>query len=56
MEGLDLKPILSAEEAPIVIHGTYFAAWDIIKRQVIVEHSFMCLVKHYIYNTDMSKV
>lgn len=35
VEGLDLKPILSAKEAPIVIHGTYYAAWDIIKRQGI---------------------
>ncbi|KAJ8308379.1 hypothetical protein KUTeg_013253 [Tegillarca granosa] len=33
VEGLDLKPILSVEEAPIVIHGTYFVAWEIIKKQ-----------------------
>ena len=29
-----LEPITSADEAPVVIHGTYFEAWEAIKKTV----------------------
>ncbi|XP_060554807.1 uncharacterized protein LOC132715759 [Ruditapes philippinarum] len=31
VEDLDLKPILSADEVPMVIHGTYYSSWELIK-------------------------
>lgn len=31
VDGLELAPILDANETPVVVHGTYKAAWDIIK-------------------------
>jgi hypothetical protein len=31
---LELTPILNAEEAPVVVHGTYRRAWHLIKEQV----------------------
>eukprot|EP01027_Heterolobosea_sp_BB2_P018444 GEZU01025977.1.p1 GENE.GEZU01025977.1~~GEZU01025977.1.p1 ORF type:complete len:235 (+),score=76.74 GEZU01025977.1:507-1211(+) len=29
---LDLKPITNPDEAPIVVHGTYYKPWDLIKK------------------------
>lgn len=34
--GLELQPITSAVEAPVVVHGTYKKAWDSIKHQVLL--------------------
>lgn len=31
---LELKAILSADEAPVVVHGSYFKAWESIKTTV----------------------
>ena len=42
VEGLELTPILRAEDAPTVIHGTYRSAWNQIKRQVAT-CVYMCL-------------
>lgn len=39
IKGLDLVPILSSEEAPVVVHGTYKRAWEEIKKQVIISKS-----------------
>ncbi|KJE92577.1 tRNA phosphotransferase 1 [Capsaspora owczarzaki ATCC 30864] len=33
VEALELSPITASEDAPIVVHGTYDAAWDLIKSQ-----------------------
>lgn len=35
VNALDLQPITSAAEAPVVVHGTYKKAWDSIKHQVV---------------------
>ena len=37
--GLDLQPITSVAEAPVVVHGTYKKAWDSIKHQVVCVYS-----------------
>ena len=53
MDGLELVPITSPDEAPVVVHGTYFKAWEQIKYQVgvaldklylIILHDFRVLV------------
>lgn len=36
MDGLELVPIMSPDEARVVVHGTYFKAWEQIKHQVAV--------------------
>ena len=40
VEGLDLSPVLSAEEAPVVVHGTYRRSWEQIRAQVWTEIYF----------------
>lgn len=44
---LDLEPITSAEQYPVVVHGTYFKFWESIRRQVkapvnSVIHMYVC--------------
>jgi len=34
VEDLDLTPVLSAEEAPVVVHGTSCRPWEQIRVQV----------------------
>lgn len=36
VKDLELVPILSAEEVPLVVHGTYRKAWLMIKDQVLL--------------------
>ena len=47
--GLDLQPITSAAEAPIVVHGTYKKAWDSIKHQVRVSNITGLGAYHNVY-------
>lgn len=40
VEGLDLSPVLSVEEALVVVHGTYRRSWEEIRAQVWTEIYF----------------
>jgi len=42
VENLNLKPLLSHEEAPVVIHGTYYNYWEKIK--LTVSFTSMCMM------------
>lgn len=59
VEGLDLSPVLSAEEAPVVVHGTYRRSWEQIRAQVWTEIyfpvilSFTCQV-YWLYTIILS--
>ena len=44
VEGLDLSPVLSAEEAPVVVHGTYWRSWEQIRAQVWTEIYFTIIL------------
>ena len=44
VENLDLKPLLSHEEAPVVIHGTYHNSWEKIKLTVSLTSMYMMSV------------
>ena len=37
---MDLSPVLSVEEAPVVVHGTYRRSWEEIRAQVWTEIYF----------------
>ena len=41
VEDLDLKPIISPDEAPVVVHGTYKKAWESIRQQVRLDKLHM---------------
>ena len=55
---LDLDPIESAEEVPVVVHGTYRKAWESIKVQVkvmlVVGGAFECDYCGSLINDDGS--
>ena len=44
VENQDLKPLLSHEEAPVVMHGTYYNSWEKIKLTVSFTSMYMMSV------------
>ena len=47
VENLDLKPLVSHEKAPVVIHGTYQNSWEKIKLTVSFIFMYMSVSEIY---------
>ena len=50
VEDLDLTPIVSAGDYPVVVHGTNRKAWDLIKKSD-VGSGLIIKLGHSIYST-----